>query len=632
MDILDIYYRALIDYRKITKESREVSTYRSIAANANTEGDRIEITRAICIINEDWVNAIEEGLVYIEKAINEQRQFIQSNGEVMPIEKIKHVSKESVEHLARHTNLVDKIPEEGEMLIPSQLYSVERFSDFAVYENRFLYLLLTYTRDFIQDRYEKILEKTNTYRGKLNMKKTISLHGETLNFEMALDETRLNDDYLSKHNKAKDIIDRISNCLTGVMALLGTPLMEEVAKVPMIKPPITRTNVLKMNNNFKNALALYSFLTDYQGEGYTIKDEVKVISPFGDDAGDEFAEVVLLPAFLTYEHGLDIKKLFRMSYDKEEARRKEEEDLRHIEKIKTVRRHIKENGGDPEEYMLLLENRNKALENDHANLAAATKTIDKLETEAADLEEQIESLEEELDESQQELAQVTFKYSKEISELKEGQQAKISAIESAYNRNIVTAVQQAKDQVKSDLEHKDQVIEMMMQDKKEQDRVNSQKVQAINIKYNQKEQELQNLSSQMQSLKTQMVTMKAKLNAFRSNAGLSDEVDDYTSEEAFAELEKEYQIFTAFFEKEWGKTKKSIRKKVLRKPKNELKEEIARDKELERAEKGKQKKPSKKDKVQEMEEINENFEDTNVELSSQDDFMDIDDFMDNNNN
>ena len=44
---------------------------------------------------------MEKGLVHIEKAIKEERQFIRSNGEVLPIEKIKHVSKESIEHLAK---------------------------------------------------------------------------------------------------------------------------------------------------------------------------------------------------------------------------------------------------------------------------------------------------------------------------------------------------------------------------------------------------------------------------------------------------------------------------------------------------------------------------------------------------
>lgn len=646
MNIYDLYYRALVDYRKITKESQEATTYRSIAASVGTENDRIEIIRSVCKIDEEWVNQIESGLVYIEKAIAEQRQFIQSNGEVMPIEKIKHVSKESVEHLAKHTNLVDRIPEEGEPLIPSSLYSVERFSDFAVYENRFLYLVLTYLRSFIQDRYEKILERTNTYRGKLKMKKTISFHGETLEYSCDLNETRLNDQYLSTHNKSKEIIDRINNCLIGVEALLATPLMEEVAKVPMIKPPITRTNVLKMNHNFKNALALYSFITDYQGDGYTITEETKVLTPFGDDAGDEFSEVIFLSAFLTYEHGLDIKKLYKSAYEKEELRRKEEEDLRLQEKIRTVRRHVKENGGDPDEYMALLEGRNKSLENDHANLAASLKTIEKMAAEAEDLTEQIESLEEELDESQQELAQATYTNAKQLSEFKLKLAAmeaecdeRIEEMEESRDEEIAAAVNTEKLRLKADMEHKDQVIEMMYQDKQDSDRAHAQKLQAANMQFAAKEQELTEKQKELIALQTEFAHLKARLNSLRSAQGLEGEMDDYTTEEGFAQLEKEYEYFQQFFEKEWNKTKKSIRKKVLRKPAKELKEEIKKDKEAEKEAKGKTPKPEKQSKEAKTKKVKTSKDEVQDEIPNSDEIpqaakvtdeiMSLDDFMDN---
>ena len=57
-------------------------------------------------------------------------------------EKVKNVSKDSVAHLARHSNLITRY-EEGEDIIPDRLYTVERLSDYAVYENRFLYMLFS---------------------------------------------------------------------------------------------------------------------------------------------------------------------------------------------------------------------------------------------------------------------------------------------------------------------------------------------------------------------------------------------------------------------------------------------------------------------------------------------------------
>ena len=113
MKQLDVYYRALLNYRAQTLENRDCAAQRNAITKVNTESDKIVLTRKICTVQEDWVDAIEKGLEFIEKAIKEDRQFIRSNGEVVPIEKVKHVSTESVRHLARHTNLIGKI-EEGE--------------------------------------------------------------------------------------------------------------------------------------------------------------------------------------------------------------------------------------------------------------------------------------------------------------------------------------------------------------------------------------------------------------------------------------------------------------------------------------------------------------------------------------
>ena len=138
MSQLDVLYRALVDYRKSTRDDKDCIVQRTAIVSSANENDVIEITRKSCKIETDWVETIERGIEFIEKAINEERQFIRSNGEVIPIEKVKRVSKDSVEHLARHSNLLTREPEEGQDVIPDNLYTVERLSDYAVYDNRFL--------------------------------------------------------------------------------------------------------------------------------------------------------------------------------------------------------------------------------------------------------------------------------------------------------------------------------------------------------------------------------------------------------------------------------------------------------------------------------------------------------------
>ena len=82
----DLYYRAFREYREITARERENQNQRRSIASSGTELDRLDTVKSICNIDEEWVKEIEKGLVFVEKAIREERQFIRNDGEVVPIE------------------------------------------------------------------------------------------------------------------------------------------------------------------------------------------------------------------------------------------------------------------------------------------------------------------------------------------------------------------------------------------------------------------------------------------------------------------------------------------------------------------------------------------------------------------
>ena len=126
----DIFYRAFTNYRKQTADDAKCKKLRSAIASASAENDKLEVISSNCIIKEDWVDRIYEGLPFIEKVIREERQFITQHGEVVPIEKAKHISKSSVEHLARHSDMITHEPKDAEAdIIPDELYIVEKLSD-----------------------------------------------------------------------------------------------------------------------------------------------------------------------------------------------------------------------------------------------------------------------------------------------------------------------------------------------------------------------------------------------------------------------------------------------------------------------------------------------------------------------
>ena len=571
MDQLDLYYRAFREYRKITESHKGSSKHREIISHSNPENDVLEAVKIFCTINEDWVSEIEKGLVFVEKAIKEERQFIRNDGEVVPIEKAKHVDKHSVEHLARHSEYITDLPKDGEDIIPNKLYMLERDSDYAVYENRFLYMLLKYLESFIDVRFSRIVELGNTYKASTSVKKNISLGKRHIVYEATLAEDRRNDPFSSLNDEAKEMMLRIEAVAHWVHALLSTPLMEQVAKVPMVRPPITKTNVLRMNNNFKNAVALYEYVASYEGDGYVIEEKTRRISPFTDTMADDFSEVILLASFLTYEYGNDIKELLRRSYDEQEAKRRSEEQEKLAAQIKALKKRINDMGESPESYMLLLEKRIKALEGDSAELKVKrdeikqlTADIDRLEYEGERARRTIEHLNDTVAQRDAQIVALNVKYDTDMAALREAHAQELDALCKEHAETLERVNTEHADEllrVRSELAEKlDRAISDARLEKAELQRQYSESTAAAEKEFN---GEIFKYREETERLSKENTLVKAQLNGIRHEHGLMTDSEDFSSKERFEELEREFEAFYSLFESEWKKTKKKIRKDIL---------------------------------------------------------------------
>ena len=572
MNELDIYYRALLDFCRTTSAVRDCNSLTSAIASADAETDKIVVTRANCTVDDDWVLAIEEGLVHIEKAIKEERQFIQSNGEIVPIEKVKNVSKESVQHLAKHGNLITRVPDEGEDIVPDKLYTVERLNEYAVYENRFLYMLLCYLRDFVTIRYNDILDLTNRYEGALDINKTISVSKRNMEYTVSLREERRDDKYLRENNSAKDIIDRIDLILKTILAFLATPLMECTAKVAMLKPPITKTNVLKMDNNFKGAVRLYDFIIAYDKPGYEVKKEETKLSPFREDLAEELAQAGAIISFLTYEYGLGIKSELKERYNEEERRRKTEELRKKTEQLEAIGRKLKTSGMTAEEYILALEKHLRALSADNNRIEPMRQEIEALKNLEIEQNKRITELlaelegmkeaaieerkrhEEEIDNlkdaHEKELEERNLKYRDEIethkqfhqramAEVRETHEAEMQQLKDRYNNQI--------DQLKAEKESECESLQARIKRAEESAKFANDALSAKNAEYD--------------KLLERCLIAEALVKAMRAEKGAMS--GDFTDKANFDQLEKEYQAFTRFYNQAWSQAKKRIRKDIL---------------------------------------------------------------------
>lgn len=234
------------------------------------------------VIDMDWVIAIEETLPYIQKAIDEQESF-------------------------------------------------------AIYENRVLLTLIHKALMFVDDKYSKMKDVPNDSYNNITMNRHLELNQQKLDF--SVNYVNENHESLAEDLDVEDIeslsdFDRIRRIRQGLNECLATPLMKEIAKEPQVKPPLTQTNLLKENPNFKKAVELWNFLDTYKKQGFELVGE-----EFNGKMTDENKEDVYLA--MEFQHFMmsittnpALRKMLQEKYEEENALAKEEADR--PEKVKEM--------------------------------------------------------------------------------------------------------------------------------------------------------------------------------------------------------------------------------------------------------------------------------------------------------
>lgn len=541
MNQSDAYYRALLAYRKQLADRRDC--VRDTRAFADAEGSgSITVTRMVCTVDEEWIREIETGLTHIEKAIREERQFIYSNGEVIPIERVKTVSRDSVEHLARHAELITRVDEGGD-LIPDQLYTVERLSDYAVYENRFLYMLLCYLRDFVTLRYQKILELTNRYDGRLAVERAVRISGRAVTCKIDLRETRQDDPYLREHNTARELIDRMDLILKTIVAFLATPLMESAGKAALLKPPITKTNVLKMDNNFKGAVALYDYIIAYDRDGYTVNEEIREIQPFGTELAEDMAEAEILLSHLVYRYGLELTPALKAAMERDENERRLAELRQQTARLEAMEHRLEREGESAAAYVIQLERQIRALQNEADRNEALYAEIDarkQTERDMAGIIAALTSRVESFDEEQRQIERDHADALHEAEMLRRREQASLLEVQTAEKAAWAERAEAERTR-------------------------HSQEVASMEKSLQEKQTELDGLYEAYERLAEEKRLLEARVLGQRALDGdiSVEDMENMTDQESFDELERQLDAFVRLYEKVWSKTKRKIRKDLL---------------------------------------------------------------------
>lgn len=521
-DILDIIHRGYAAYLEEAEKAEVTGKIRRDYLRSDGKGEKCDTILSTCEIQTDWIEHIESALPMIERAIRENRQFILREGDTVPIEKARRVSKTSVEHLARHSQLITREPEPGEDIIPEKILMTENVSTYAVYENRFLYMLLCYIRDFSEIKYTKICENANLFSTVLELDKNITDKSKKICLQLKYKEISTETRDSEEDGKQKNGLERIKNILTYADALLKTGLMLEVASAPPVKPPISRTNVLLQNTCFAAALELYDYLVAYNGDGYTIKELYRQEGSLSEFARNDYANVAELISYLSYRNGGFYEEL-EERYNREQENIKARERAERDKKIAELKEKIKTEDKNIIEYLLALEEK------------------------CADAQEQINS----------------FAESRNMLRQAEEMMAEAEEIRAAADREtdaIKTELRRRRDLERLNEEKHRAQLESASADLLRKD--NELKKAALN--YREETEKLKDGFEKEYSVlleKYQLLCARTRAKELAEND--AGEQEDFTEKESFAMLEAEYAAFKKYFDTQWKKAKKRIRREQL---------------------------------------------------------------------
>ncbi len=534
-------HKAFRELKKSLKNNPAFQRQLLSLSNSKEGKEELNAFSTVVEIDEELLSTIERQMPFVVNAITEERQFVRTDGDVVPIERVRSISKDSIVDLSKHSNYLSHDPKTtGGKVIPDKLFVAKKENDYAVYENRFLYTLLTYLSDFLELRLQQIMEISGRYEAESIYDKHIVFGQNTLDFSMTLKEIRTNDPLAQSHGESASAVRRLSDSLTEVRMLLSTPLMKEVSKSAKVKAPIMKTNIMRFDTNFRESLVLFDYITSYDKPGFTTREERIHLCPFlHTKAEEDFASLLYLDSYVTYVYSTDLEKELARLEEEEEKQEKTLEEEKLNKALERAQRHYS-SFEEAERYIVLLRQKRdldrKAIEESKTEIASLKLAKDDRVREmaarfGADMED----------------------YSADCARrIEEAERIKQEALDSVESRiEEVRAQEQAK------------------ADEKEQERQKEKEDLSNLIK--EKESANQELAKTIEVKEAEIASLEAQVESLRASLRLPPE-KDLTQEENFDELEKRKKEFDRYYAQQWKLVKKAIRKKAFSAPDPKAKE------------------------------------------------------------
>lgn len=220
----------------------------------------MDVSKNQIVENNEWLEMLEFTIPYIEKALTKGIKNIVTEEEIIKIELIKKVSIESVKHLTKNVNFVDRYNQKSGEVIPKKILNAYKEETFITYENRFLFSLIKLIEDYM---YLRQKDQESEYKGKnqqkANYQAEIKLKKEKINVSIDY-----NTELSTNLKKSADVAERIQEIKKSLKMLKATETYQILAskRFPLVKAPLKMTNVLLKNVNFQYAVKLWNYLSE----------------------------------------------------------------------------------------------------------------------------------------------------------------------------------------------------------------------------------------------------------------------------------------------------------------------------------------------------------------------------------
>ena len=208
----------------------------------------------------NWVEVFEEYMPILDNMIRNPRRFIQSDESLVPLEKAKKFTEESVKHLAQHTQLIQDIDKDG-MPQPLKVLNVFKEETYDIYENRFIHSLVNNLNYFLNYQLDKAKHLGNSINSSsedytYNSRNVIDNITYTSKLEVKIENHADSETVVDM----KPVIDKIENMYAIVVGFNATAVMKELERAEPVRSPIRKTNAILKDPDLNKCLELWEIL------------------------------------------------------------------------------------------------------------------------------------------------------------------------------------------------------------------------------------------------------------------------------------------------------------------------------------------------------------------------------------